>query len=191
VCDVDENKGLSGAAIAIIAIGLVALLFVVIFGVFAVVGMLVFRARATAPPPPPTIAPPVTVTVTTTLAPPPPPPTVTPVPSISAASSAPQAFVAPTGNIPNVERTVRSLQPRFRNCYNKGLATDPTIAGKIVLSVNVQADGDVASVTKTSGSGLPASVESCIIRAVQNAHFDAPFGGAATLNIPIAFQKAE
>jgi hypothetical protein len=87
--------------------------------------------------------------------------------------------------VPDVDRVLAGMRPGFRACYNKGLAADPTMSGKLVLSIKVAANGDIDAVTKASGSGLSSEVESCMIARAKRATFSAPTSGGATVQVPI------
>ena len=90
--------------------------------------------------------------------------------------------------VANAERTIAKLRPGFRSCYQqKGLSMDSTMAGKLVMRIDIAPNGDVRSVTKTGGSGLSPAVEQCILDKVQNASFDAPGGGGSKLDVPVTF----
>lgn len=87
----------------------------------------------------------------------------------------------------NAERSIARLRPGFRACYNRGLATDPSMSGNLVMSLKVAANGDVTDVTKASGTGLSSEVEQCILRRAKAASFDAPGGSGSTLRAPVTF----
>ena len=85
--------------------------------------------------------------------------------------------------------TVARLRPGFRSCYNKGLQVDPSMEGNVVLTARFDADGDVVSVTKKSGSGLSTDVEQCLIRRLRHASF-AQAAGGGTVDVPITLVPA-
>jgi hypothetical protein len=89
--------------------------------------------------------------------------------------------------VANADRTIAALRPGFRSCYNKGLQSDPSMSGKVVLAVKIGANGDVVSVEKAGGSGLSSEVESCIMKKIKNAAFDPPGGSGSTIQVPITF----
>jgi hypothetical protein len=91
--------------------------------------------------------------------------------------------------ISNAEQAIMKLRPGFRACYNKGLASDPSMAGSITIAITVAPNGDVSSVTKKSGHGLSADVETCILKRARNGTFD-PTPSGATLSVPITFAQA-
>jgi hypothetical protein len=91
--------------------------------------------------------------------------------------------------VANAEAAIAKLRPGFRSCYNKGLANDPSMAGKIVLAIKIGANGDVNDVSKVGGSGLSSDVEQCIIKRARNGTFDAPGGSGSTIQVPVTFVK--
>lgn len=97
--------------------------------------------------------------------------------------------ISTSAPVANAEATIARLRPGFRSCYNKGLANDPSMAGKLVLSIRIAPNGDVSSVSKAGGSGLSPEVEQCIIRKAKNATFDAPGGSGSTVQVPVTFVK--
>lgn len=92
------------------------------------------------------------------------------------------------GDIPNAQATLARMRSGFRYCYNKGLATDPSLHGSITLAITVAPSGEVTGVTKKTG-GLVADVDDCLVRRAKAASFDAsPKGG--TVNVPLTFAQA-
>ena len=89
--------------------------------------------------------------------------------------------------ISDADRVIASLRPRFRQCYNTGLQSDPGMSGKVTITAKVGPNGEVQSAGVGSNSGLSDSVASCIARVVRGATFAAPGGGGSTLNIPVTF----
>jgi hypothetical protein len=84
--------------------------------------------------------------------------------------------------------TVAGLRGGFRRCYQQGLATDPTMQGKVVISAKISANGEVESATPVSNVGLSSTVAGCIARTVRSAQFAAPGGTGSNLSIPVSFQ---
>jgi TonB family protein len=89
--------------------------------------------------------------------------------------------------VANAEATVAKLRPGFKMCYQQGLATDPTMSGKVVISAKIAPNGEVENVNVASNSGLSDQVANCIKRKVKNAQFDPPGGGGSTIQIPVSF----
>lgn len=96
---------------------------------------------------------------------------------------------ATTASVPvsNAERVVARLRPKFKRCYTKGLAVDPTMSGSVTIAAKVSPNGEVDSANALNQNGLSADVVRCIQRAVRNAQFDAPGGSGSTINIPVKF----
>ncbi len=85
-------------------------------------------------------------------------------------------------------RVVTMTRPHARACYNNGLESDPNMSGKLVITVKVDATGQVSDATVVSNSGLSPGVAACVVRAYKNVEFAPPAGGAgATLTIPLVF----
>jgi hypothetical protein len=102
------------------------------------------------------------------------------------AQSGPINMSAP---VANAERTIAGLRPSFKSCYQKGLANDPSMAGKLIIAIDIAPNGDVQSVSKAGGAGLAPDVEQCIMNKVKRASFDAPGGGGSKLQVPVTFVK--
>jgi hypothetical protein len=89
--------------------------------------------------------------------------------------------------VANAGAVVAGLRAGFRSCYNAGLNVDPTMSGKVQLSVKIKPNGEVDVVNPSGNTGLSDSVVKCLIRKVQNAQFDAPGPTGSTLSLPITF----
>jgi hypothetical protein len=89
--------------------------------------------------------------------------------------------------VSNAEAVIRSqLQPRARACYNAALASDPTISGKLSLSIQVGASGEVTGV---SPSGMSGQIVSCIVAAARRLQFAPPGGSGSTIGTSFNFVK--
>ncbi len=93
------------------------------------------------------------------------------------------------GAVSDASRVVAQMRAGFRNCYNRGLAENPDIEGKIALSIKVGPAGQVASVSATKTGNLPSSVVDCVKARANSATFAAPQGGAAVVQVPVSFVK--
>jgi hypothetical protein len=89
--------------------------------------------------------------------------------------------------VSDADRVIAGLRPRFKQCYQVGLNSDPNMSGKVVISAKVGPNGEVSSADIASNSGLSPSVASCIAGVVKRAQFSAPGGGGSTLQIPVTF----
>jgi hypothetical protein len=109
--------------------------------------------------------------------------------------------VVPVGNVEyggssmsvpvsNAEAVIRTqIQPGAKRCYQKGLETDPSQAGKLVILIKVAPSGEVDSVSAASNSGLSAQVAGCIQAVARRAKFDAPGANGSTISVPFSFLK--
>jgi hypothetical protein len=98
-------------------------------------------------------------------------------------SSAPPALDT-TLAIPDADRVIAGLRPRFRGCYQQGLAKDPSIEGRVVVRA-VVTSGAVTHTTIVQNTGLPEPVVECITGVARNALFAGAANG--TLDIPVSF----
>ena len=89
--------------------------------------------------------------------------------------------------ISDADRVIAGLRPRFRQCYQTGLNSDPSMSGKVVITAKVGPNGEVSDANVSSNTGLSAGVASCIANVVKRAQFNPPGGGGSTLNIPVTF----
>ncbi len=94
-----------------------------------------------------------------------------------------------TASVPvsGADRVIAGLRPKFKRCYEAGLAQDPGMSGKVVISAKIGPNGEVSSADVASNSGLSPTVASCIAGHIKRATFDAPGGSGSTLNIPVTF----
>jgi hypothetical protein len=97
-----------------------------------------------------------------------------------------------TASVPvsNAEAVIRSqIHPGAKRCYQKGLESDPTQAGRIVILIKVAPSGEVDSASVASNSGLSPSVAGCIASVARRAKFDAPGANGSTISVPFNFVK--
>jgi hypothetical protein len=77
---------------------------------------------------------------------------------------------------------------RVRACYEHGLAGDPRLAGRVMVSFSVDENGGVSDVNAESDA-IPADVTSCIRAAFSSMTFAAPKSAPARIVYPIDFNK--
>jgi hypothetical protein len=82
--------------------------------------------------------------------------------------------------VPGADRVIAGLNARFRGCYARVQAVDPTAAGRIKVSLEIEARGDVANASVLTNTGLPAEFANCVVRALKNAQFDPPGAPGST-----------
>lgn len=94
------------------------------------------------------------------------------------------------GRIPPevIARTVRQHFAKFRLCYEKGLMTDPTLAGKVMTRFTIAKDGTVSDVSDAGSTMKDKSVTACVHKAFKGLSFPKPEGGGiVVVNYPIMF----
>jgi hypothetical protein len=86
-----------------------------------------------------------------------------------------------------IQRIVRQNFGRFRFCYERGLVTNPNLAGRVSVRFVIGRDGSVSNVAD-GGSDLPdRSVRACVVRAFSVLSFPQPDDGIVTVTYPIVF----
>ncbi|MCU0680776.1 MAG: AgmX/PglI C-terminal domain-containing protein [Polyangiaceae bacterium] len=89
-----------------------------------------------------------------------------------------------------IQRIVRQNFGRFRNCYENGLKTNPSLTGRVAVRFVISRDGSVASVAN-GGSDLPDSaVVSCVVRSFGGLSFPQPEGGIVTVVYPLTLSPS-
>ncbi|WP_394835227.1 AgmX/PglI C-terminal domain-containing protein [Pendulispora rubella] len=129
-----------------------------------------------------------------------PPPEPPPSPPTNAANANAKPVEMHTGNIAvngrlsaeAVQRVARQGYGRFRLCFDKGLADNPKLTGKVVVKFTIAADGAVSNASD-AGSDLPNdAVVQCIVRSFSSLNFPQPEGGGTvTVIYPILFSASK
>jgi hypothetical protein len=97
-----------------------------------------------------------------------------------------------TASVPvsNAEAVIRSqIFPGAKRCYQRGLESDPTQAGKLIIMIKVSPSGEVDSASVASNTGLSPTVASCIASVARRAKFDPPGANGSSINVPFNFVK--
>jgi hypothetical protein len=91
-------------------------------------------------------------------------------------------------SIPNADRVVAALRPRFKQCYQVALAKDPAMQGRTIIVAKVAPNGSVVSAEPSQTTGLSDELTRCIANVVQHAVFDPPGGSdSLPLQIPVNY----
>ena len=117
--------------------------------------------------------------------------------AVAAASAPPSAAPADAttpataqGRLPPevIQRRIRDHYGAFRQCYEAGLARDPTLKGRISARFVIERDGKVTNVGD-AGSNLPdPAVLDCVLSAFGTLTFPPPEGGIVTVVYPIMLE---
>lgn len=87
----------------------------------------------------------------------------------------------------DIEKVVRSAEPAFRRCYERGLAKHAELQGRISARFVVGRDGTVFNATN-GGSDVPdGEVVRCVLLAFGPLRFPKPAGAIVTVASPILF----
>jgi hypothetical protein len=86
-----------------------------------------------------------------------------------------------------LESALQFRVKQSHRCYDNALAQDPTLRGKMTVSVRVGANGQVCSASVSNNELGSSSVAQCVTGYFRGANFPAPRGGCADINIPINF----
>jgi hypothetical protein len=85
-----------------------------------------------------------------------------------------------------IQRTVRLNAGRYRACYESGLRTNPSLAGRVEVHFVIARDGSVSLAQDGAGSDLPdASVRACVVKTFYGLSFPAPEGGTVNVTYPL------
>jgi TonB family protein len=96
------------------------------------------------------------------------------------------------GSLPRevIRRVIRRHINEARYCYERELARDPDLAGRVTISFVISPDGSVASADVASSTLGSDAVESCLSTAVRRWAFPAPQGGGIVrVSYPFEFQS--
>ena len=91
--------------------------------------------------------------------------------------------------IPDAEKTLNALLPRYRLAYEKGLEFDPQVKGTVDLTAQVSATGEVPVVT-AAGTITMDRIRAGIASATKGARFTAP-GKPSVLTFRVICKRAD
>jgi Ca-activated chloride channel family protein len=91
-----------------------------------------------------------------------------------------------SGSLPGevIRRIVRQSFGRFRQCYERELATNPAAEGQVRVAFAIGTEGNVTSATAT---GMSPMLDGCIARAFRNLSFPMPEGSPVRVVFPLRF----
>jgi len=85
----------------------------------------------------------------------------------------------------SIRRVVHENLGRFRNCYEKGLARNPKLEGRVATKFVIARDGSVAVVADAGSELADAEVVTCIERTFSSLEFPEPPSGVVSVTYPI------
>lgn len=86
-----------------------------------------------------------------------------------------------------IQRIVRQNFGRFRACYERALAANPNLTGRIAIRFVIGTDGTAKGATVQSSELGDAEMASCITGAFAGLTFPVPEGGIVTVTYPLVF----
>ena len=89
----------------------------------------------------------------------------------------------------DILRVVNRRQRGIQYCYEKELARNPELGGKVILQWNIGLDGKVMKVWVGSSTLKNGTVESCMTRTVKRWKFTKPDGGICQIKFPFVFNS--
>ena len=89
----------------------------------------------------------------------------------------------------DILRVVSSRQRSIQYCYEKELARNPELRGKLIVSWRIGLNGKVMKSWIGSTSLKNGTVESCILRSVKRWTFNKPDGGICEIKFPFVFNQ--
>lgn len=87
----------------------------------------------------------------------------------------------------DLENALAFRVKQAHRCYDNALAQDPTLRGKVTVSVRVGANGQACSAGIAANDMSSSNVASCVTGFFRGTNFPAPKGGCVDVNIPINF----
>lgn len=87
----------------------------------------------------------------------------------------------------DIQRVVNARQSGIQYCYEKELARNPELQGKVTLSWRIGLDGKVVKVIVENSTLGDKTVEGCMMRQVERWAFKPPEGGMCQIRYPFVF----
>ena len=84
-------------------------------------------------------------------------------------------------------RVVKANEAALVSCYNRARAKKPGLKGKVVMKWRIGLDGKTFKVLVESTTLNDKSVEDCLRRQLEAAHFPKPKGGMCQIRYPFRF----
>ena len=89
----------------------------------------------------------------------------------------------------NLNDVLRRRQRDIERCYERALAQDPSLSGRLTVQFTIGADGAVTD-ARLPDNGLNDSVGNCVLGRVRRWRFDPPDGGTVTVRRPYLLEPS-
>jgi hypothetical protein len=83
----------------------------------------------------------------------------------------------------------RDLFPRARRCYQRDLANSPDEAGKLIIAISADPNGDVSKASVLSNTALSTRVAGCVLAGAKMLLFAPGKGGTVKVAMTLNLQK--
>jgi len=93
-----------------------------------------------------------------------------------------------TRSADEIQRVIRGQQPAYRACYERGLAANPDLTGKVKLALTIAPDGSVSDARAPDSDLADPAVVACVVGAVRTLRFGT--GAATSVTYPLLFVPA-
>ena len=90
-----------------------------------------------------------------------------------------------------IQRIVRQNFGRYRLCYERGLAKNPTLSGRVAVKFVIGRDGAVTSASDGGSDMTDKTLVSCVVDGFKSLTFPQPEGGIVTVVYPIIFNPGD
>lgn len=135
----------------------------------------------------PGAAPPIATVSATALSSPPAAPSSTVVPGEPLGSNVSNKPTTSSSNVPDADRVIVGLRPKFKECYDTVRGNGPHIAGMVTCSLRIAKDGKVAAVSLSRRDRLPPPLVECLMSTLKGALFQ-PLSQDEIVIVPVRFE---
>lgn len=90
-----------------------------------------------------------------------------------------------------IRQVVRRHMNEIRFCYEKALAAQPTLEGRVTVQFTIDTDGSVSQSSVQSSTLKHPPTETCITDAVKLWQFPKPVGGIVKVAYPFVLRTAD
>ena len=89
-----------------------------------------------------------------------------------------------------IQRVIDGNSEKIKACYEKGLTTDPSLKGKIVIKFMISADGTVGKAQIKTSDMNSEIVEDCLVERFEEMKFQTPTGSTVFVTYPFLFKPS-
>ena len=91
-----------------------------------------------------------------------------------------------------IQKVINDSKKKIRYCYEKALAREPSLAGRVGIRFIIAADGRVAKAQVDDSTIGSVAVEKCMLRVIRRMKFPNPAGGGIVeVRYPFIFKVSE